>query len=73
LSPKPKPKKRFRFFRFLWRITYVSVLGGLAYLAYTIYDANNPPDQIDPDPSKKTLVILGRFMTAFPSSQKDTD
>lgn len=77
LSPTPKPKKRFRFFRFLWRATYLSVLGGLAYLTYTIYDAKHPPDQIDPDPSKKTLVILGRSMTRFrtrlSAPQKHTD
>lgn len=60
LSPTPKPKKRFRVFRFIWRVTYLSALGGLAYLTYTIYDAKNPPDQFDPDPRKKTLVILGR-------------
>ena len=65
LSPTPKPKKRFRFFRFLWRATYLSTLGGLAYLTYTIYDAKHPPDQIDPDPSKKTLVILGRSIARF--------
>jgi NADH:ubiquinone reductase (non-electrogenic) len=70
LSPTPKPKKRFRIFRFLWRATYLSVLGGLAYLTYTIYDAKHPPDQIDPDPSKKTLVILGRSMTRFRTSEE---
>jgi NADH:ubiquinone reductase (non-electrogenic) len=70
LSPTPKPKKRFRFFRFLWRATYLSVLGGLAYLTYTIYDAKHPADQIDPDPSKKTLVILGKSMTRFRASEE---
>jgi NADH:ubiquinone reductase (non-electrogenic) len=65
LSPTPKPKKRFRFFRFLWRATYLSTLGGLAYLTYTIYDAKHPADQIDPDPGKKTLVILGRSIARF--------
>src|SRR5256885_17086828 len=60
LSPTPKPKKRFKLFRFIWRATYLSVLGGLAFVAWTIYDANHPPEQFEPDPSKKTLVILGR-------------
>src|SRR5277367_4042087 len=69
LSPTPKPKKKFRFFRFLWRATYLSTLGGLAYLTYTIYDAKHPPDQIDPDPSKKTLVILGRSIARFRTSE----
>jgi NADH:ubiquinone reductase (non-electrogenic) len=64
-KPKPKPKKRFRFFRFIWRATYLSVLGGLVYLTYVIYDAQHPPDQIPPDPSKKTLVILGKSILPF--------
>src|ERR1700722_2688359 len=70
LSPTPKPKKRFRFFRFLWRATYLSTLGGLAYLTYTIYDAKHPADQVDPDPSKKTLVILGRSIARFRTSEE---
>src|SRR5277367_801103 len=70
LSPTPKPKKRFRFFRFLWRATYLSALGGLVYLTYTIYDAKHPADQIDPDPSKKTLVILGRSTARFRTSEE---
>lgn len=57
--PAPKPKRRFRFFRFLWRLTYLSVIGGAAYLAYTIYDLNHPNEQLEPDPKKKNLVILG--------------
>lgn len=65
LSPTPKPKKRFRFFRFIWRVTYLSFIGAFAYLAYTIYDAKNPADQFEPDPSKKTLVILGKSMQAL--------
>jgi len=60
LSPAANPpKRRWGFFRTIWRITYISVLGSFAYLAYTIYDAGSPQDQMDPDPSKKTLVILG--------------
>lgn len=59
LSPTPAPKKRFRFFRFLWRATYLSVIAGTGYLAYTIWDGRNPEDQFEPDSSKKTLVVLG--------------
>lgn len=59
LSPTAKPKKRWGFFRTLWRITYISLLGGLGYVAYTIYDLKHPNDQFEPDPSKKTLVVLG--------------
>ena len=60
LSPTPKPKKRFRFLRWTWRITYLSAIGGVAYLSYLVYDLKNPSEQFEPDPSKKTLVILGR-------------
>ncbi|KAF2752599.1 external NADH-ubiquinone oxidoreductase-like protein [Pseudovirgaria hyperparasitica] len=57
-APKPKGKG-FRFLRWTWRITYLSALGGLAYVGYGIYEMRSPPDQPEPDPSKKTLVILG--------------
>ena len=60
LSPTPKPRKRFRIFRWLWRITYLSVLGTLAYLSYMIWYIRNPNQQFEPDPSKKTLVVLGK-------------
>lgn len=53
------PKKRFRFFRYLWRATYLSVILGSGYLAYSIYETRWPQEQVEPDPSKKTLVILG--------------
>jgi len=59
LSPAPKPKKRFTFFRWVWRIAYLSAIGGAAFLAYTVYDLKNPEDQVEPDASMKTLVILG--------------
>jgi NADH:ubiquinone reductase (non-electrogenic) len=64
LSPPPKPKKRFRFLRWVWRITYISVLGGAAYLTWQIYDFRNPAHQVEPDPNKKTLVILGWCVTS---------
>ncbi|EXJ84007.1 NADH dehydrogenase [Capronia epimyces CBS 606.96] len=59
LSPTPKPKKRFRYIRNLWRVTYLSVLAAVGYTTYTVWEGNNPPEQFEPDPSKKTLVILG--------------
>ncbi|KAF2462206.1 pyridine nucleotide-disulfide oxidoreductase-domain-containing protein [Lineolata rhizophorae] len=63
-SPAPvaesKPKKRFRgFLRWTWRLTYIAALGGVAYLGWGIYIMRNPAEQAMPDPSKKTLVILG--------------
>ncbi|OAP62587.1 hypothetical protein AYL99_01814 [Fonsecaea erecta] len=59
LSPEPKPKRRFRFFVWTWRLTYLSVLASLGYVTYQIYEGRNPKEQFDPDPNKKTLVILG--------------
>lgn len=60
--PPMAPHKKGRFRRFLtwiWRITYLSVLAGIGYTAYLVWDLKNPTEQIEPDPSKKTLVILG--------------
>lgn len=57
----PPTKRRGRgFFRWTWRIMYLSAIGGLGYLAYTIYLLRTPPEQLEADPSKKTLVILGQ-------------
>jgi NADH:ubiquinone reductase (non-electrogenic) len=58
-SPAPKPKKRFRFLRWFWRLTWLSGLGLTGTLAYSIYSLRHPVEQVEPDPSKKTLVILG--------------
>jgi NADH:ubiquinone reductase (non-electrogenic) len=55
----PKPRKRFSVLRWTWRLTYLSALAGLGYIGYGIYVMRNPEDQPDPDPNKKTLVILG--------------
>lgn len=52
-------KKSWGFLKWTWRLTYLSVLGGLAYTGYGIYQNRNPVDQHEPDPNKKTLVILG--------------
>jgi hypothetical protein len=59
LSPAAPKKRRFRTLRWLWRATYLSVLAGTGYMAYTIFDLRHPDDQDEPDPSKQTLVILG--------------
>jgi NADH:ubiquinone reductase (non-electrogenic) len=56
----PKPKRRIRTaLRWLWRFTYLGVIGFLAYTGYTIYLLRTPSEQEEADPSKKTLVILG--------------
>lgn len=54
----PKPK-RFRLLRWTWRLTQVSLVAGLGYVGYGIYEMRNPADQTPPDPNKKTLVVLG--------------
>jgi NADH:ubiquinone reductase (non-electrogenic) len=63
-APKPAPKKRFRFLRWSWRLTYLSAIAGAVYASYGIWEMRNPSDQPPPDPSKKTLVVLG----AYPAS-----
>lgn len=65
-SPAPKPKKRFRVLRWAWRLTWLSAIGLTGTVAYSIFELRSPPDQSPPDPSKKTLVILGRFSMASP-------
>lgn len=58
-----KTKKRTGgFFRWTWRLIYVSALGGLAYTGYNIYQSRNPVEQREPDPNKKTLVVLGVYI-----------
>jgi NADH:ubiquinone reductase (non-electrogenic) len=61
-SPAPKPKKRFRVLRWAWRLTWLSAIGLTGAVAYSIFELRQPPNQSPPDPSKKTLVILGRFL-----------
>ncbi|KAJ5097277.1 External alternative NADH-ubiquinone oxidoreductase [Penicillium angulare] len=58
-SPAPKPKKRFRALRWAWRLTWLSGLALTGALAYSIYELRHPVEQTEPDPEKKTLVILG--------------
>ncbi|KAL2271543.1 hypothetical protein VTJ83DRAFT_914 [Remersonia thermophila] len=57
-GPAPK-KKRFRTLRWIWRLTYLSALGGLVYIGYGVWEDRHPEPQVEPDPTKKTLVILG--------------
>jgi hypothetical protein len=60
VAPAKKPR-RFRFFRNLWRLTYLSAIGGTAYLAYGVWELRHPEEQFVPDPTKKNLVILGKY------------
>lgn len=63
---KEKTKRRGRgFLRWTWRITYLSALGGLAFVAWNIYDQKYPEDQAAPDPNAKTLVVLGMRRILF--------
>ncbi|KAJ6000986.1 External alternative NADH-ubiquinone oxidoreductase mitochondrial [Penicillium waksmanii] len=52
-------RARSQIFQSTKRIALVSLLGGFSIVVYSIYHFNNPPEQLQPDPSKKTLVILG--------------
>ena len=55
-----KTKKRsWGFLRWTWRLTYLSAIGGAAYMGWGIYQSKHPADQQEPDPNKKTLVVLG--------------
>ncbi|KAF5093929.1 hypothetical protein D0Z00_003777 [Geotrichum galactomycetum] len=59
-AAEPKKKKKwFPFWKTLWRLTYGSLIVGTAITSYSIYATRHPVDQPNPDPSKKTLVILG--------------
>jgi len=58
-APTPKPARRFRLLRWTWRLSYLSALAAVGYVGYGIYETRNPADQPPPDPSKKTLVVLG--------------
>jgi NADH:ubiquinone reductase (non-electrogenic) len=58
-APKPRPGKLRKTFKWIWRLTYLSVAGVLAGTAYIIYLDRNPDQQFEADPNKKTLVVLG--------------
>ncbi|KIN04909.1 hypothetical protein OIDMADRAFT_101786 [Oidiodendron maius Zn] len=73
VAPAPK-RRRFRWFRWLWRLTYLSAIAGTGYLAYGVYELRHPDDQVEPDPTKKNLVILGSGWGAVSLLKKlDTD
>lgn len=60
LSPQPiKPRRRFRFLRWTYRLVQLSVLAATGYVGYGIWVSRHPADQFEPDPTKKTLVVLG--------------
>ena len=64
LPDKQQVKKGgFRVLRWTWRLTWVSAIAGLAWVGYGIYEVRNPVDQPQPDPKKKTLVVLGMHST----------
>lgn len=56
-----KPPKRFRTLKWLWRATYITIIGGVVYMGYGVYELRHPDEQPTPDPNKQTLVILGKF------------
>ena len=73
LAPSPVTKRRGRgFFRWTWRLTYLSAMGGTAWLGYSIYLLRTPQEQFDPDPGKKTLVVLGMLIGGRERDGKET-
>ncbi|KAI5836820.1 hypothetical protein DFP73DRAFT_581273 [Morchella snyderi] len=58
-SVNKAPINRFRYFKYAWRGTYTLAIVGTVWLAYSIYETRFPKEQTEPDPTKKTLVILG--------------
>lgn len=61
-SAPVKTPRRMRFFKWIWRATYLSALGGVGYIAYGVWEQKNPDDQFIPDSNKKNLVILGKCL-----------
>ncbi|KAK9446727.1 uncharacterized protein V1518DRAFT_423374 [Limtongia smithiae] len=59
--PAAAPKKSGfkRASTLLWRLTYGSAFLSVGWLGYHIYDGRHPADQLPPDPTKKSLVVLG--------------
>ena len=67
VSAPVKKRRTWAFLRWTWRLTYLSAIGGFVYVGYGIYVNRNPADQHDPDPKKKTLVVLGMTSAMAPS------
>jgi len=70
IAPETKAAAKrggFRTLRILWRLTQLSLVGGLGYMGYNIYMIKTPPEQFEPDPNKKTLVVLGKQCTVSSS------
>lgn len=59
--PPPPRKSRFRTLRWAWRLGYLSAIAGVVYIGYGVYQDRHPEPQVEPDPNKKTLVILGKI------------
>jgi NADH:ubiquinone reductase (non-electrogenic) len=64
-APASKKPRRLKTLRWVWRVTYLSFLGGVVYIGYGVYLDRHPAPQMEPDPKKKTLVILGESRTRF--------
>lgn len=60
-KPQPYFRRSRVVLRWVWRAVYLGAIGGVGYLGYTIYLLRTPPEQLEADPSKKNLVILGNF------------
>lgn len=63
--PPKVVRRRGGFFTWAWRLTYLSAIVGTGYLSWVIYELRTPPEQLEVDPSKKTLVILGRWIACI--------
>lgn len=60
-APRPvkKPRRIRTTLKWLWRATYLSLFAGVGAVIYDGYLDRHPEEQFDPDPQKKTLVVLG--------------
>ena len=58
-TQKHVKRRGWSILKWTWRIIYLSAIGGTVYAGYGIYQNKRPADQVQPDPSKKTLVVLG--------------
>ncbi|WWD20618.1 hypothetical protein CI109_105094 [Kwoniella shandongensis] len=60
VAPKPYVLTRSRrYLQNLGRVTLVLILTATGAFLYVTQAQNNPPDQLDADPTKPTLVVLG--------------